>query len=659
MNRPVIGEIRCAPFEEPSASSGGFRRGIALALLLTHGALVGWEGLRWSPTIDEVAHLTAGLSHWEFGSFDLYRVNPPLIRMIAAAPLLALGPKADWDDFSEKPYARPEFAIGAQFARKNGSAIFGYFTLARWACLPVSLLGAWICFCWGRELYGSNAGLVALTLYCLCPNVVGHAALITPDAGAAAFGVLAGYRFWRWLRQPSPVNMALAGISLGIAELTKSSWIILFGLWPVMTLLWELLRAKTSMLSSTRSLAEHSRDHAGLGRLKRRFGQLATLIAIALYVLNLGYGFEDSFQPLGEFQFISHKLGGVDSHNSPSNRFAGTWLGRVPVPVPANYLRGMDFQCCDFEIGRWSYLRGVQQMGGWWYYYLYALSVKVPAGTLLLVGLAAIHVVARKRRGDEELVRNDMIVLAPAVALLILVSSQTGFSRYFRYVLPMFPFVFVWISQVGQWLAPSERPAQFCALAKRRVAVGRFGAMRTTLQLALAICVVVSLLTSAASSLAVWPHSLSYFNEFVRGPLNGPAHLLDANIDWGQDLLEFRRWHDAHPDARPLYFTYFGFVDPHIAGLDLPPVPGQPPLKAERGVTVSDGGPLPGWHAVSINRLYGYKHLGNENDEFAYLRQLNPVARAGYSISIFHITPDEANQMRADMGLPTVRFESK
>ncbi len=38
------------------------------------------------------------------------------------------------------------------------------------------------------------------------------------------------------------------------------------------------------------------------------------------------------------------------------------------------------------------------------------------------------------------------------------------------------------------------------------------------------------------SSLWIYPHSLSYFNESIGGPLNGPEHLLGSAVDWGQDL---------------------------------------------------------------------------------------------------------------------------
>jgi hypothetical protein len=40
-------------------------------------------------TIDEFAHVPAGLLHWRHGEFGLYRNNPPLGKMWVAAPLAA------------------------------------------------------------------------------------------------------------------------------------------------------------------------------------------------------------------------------------------------------------------------------------------------------------------------------------------------------------------------------------------------------------------------------------------------------------------------------------------------------------------------------------------------------------------------------------------
>lgn len=56
------------------------------------------------------------------------------------------------------------------------------------------------------------------------------------------------------------------------------------------------------------------------------------------------------------------------------------------------------------------------------------------------------------------------------------------------------------------------------------------------------ILVAVSLLATVVSTLRVYPHQLTYFNELSGGPENGCKHLLHSNLDWGQDLLFVREW---------------------------------------------------------------------------------------------------------------------
>lgn len=61
-----------------------------------------------------------------------------------------------------------------------------------------------------------------------------------------------------------------------------------------------------------------------------------------------------------------------------------------------------------------------------------------------------------------------------------------------------------------------------------------------------------------ASSLWIYPHSLSYFNESVGGPLNGPNHLLGSNVDWGQDVRYLHCWLERHAPASQHNVRYFG-----------------------------------------------------------------------------------------------------
>jgi hypothetical protein len=336
----------------------------------------------------------------------------------------------------------------------------------------------------------------------------------------------------------------------------------------------------------------------------------------------------------------------------------------VPVPVPANYLRGLDVQRYDFEVGKWSYLRGEQKMRGWWYYYLYAIAVKMPVGTLFLIAFAAVlsgaRMISALRKPTEDAIGSasrinmqdprssfldSIVLLAPAIAVIAVVSSQTGFNRYLRYVLPAFPFLFIWSSQVARLANATRRTAKRNSTDQ---AFNYASRLNRPVNHRRSILVFLALVASNVSSLAVFPHSLSYFNEIAGGPQNGAAHLLDANVDWGQDLLELKRWCDAHPEARPFHLVYFGFVDPRTAGLDFAAVHGRhPPLRKRGGAFPGADGQFsarsPGWYALSANKLEGYKYFGDQADQYAGFRQLQPVARAGYSIIIFQVTEEETD----------------
>lgn len=67
---------------------------VALAvagLLAAHLALAEQSLVEENPTVDEVVHLPAGVTYWQKGTFRLYHHNPPLVRMVAALPVILLG----------------------------------------------------------------------------------------------------------------------------------------------------------------------------------------------------------------------------------------------------------------------------------------------------------------------------------------------------------------------------------------------------------------------------------------------------------------------------------------------------------------------------------------------------------------------------------------
>jgi hypothetical protein len=524
--------------------------------------------------------MAAGLSYWHLGTFELYRVNPPLVRMIGTLPVLACRHKVDWSRFHQGSTHRSEWNVGRDYVTANGEAAFLHFAMARWACIPFSVIGAWTCYQWARALYGGHAGLLALALWCLCPNLVAYASLMTADVGAAALGVLCCYGFWIWQKRPSWRNAAAAGVLLGLAELTKMTWMPLFVVWP---LVWIWRRYNQN------------------GAARDTFGeavQVLVVLSVGVITMNVGYGFEGSFTRLGSYEFVSDSLQGQHGTSGPrpvtGNRFARTCLANLPLPLPSAYVSGLDLQKRDLEEPGWSYLRGKLQPGGWWYYYLYAMAVKVPVGTWVLTGMGLLSCCRRcARLGVDE-----TLLLVPAVAVLLLVSSQTGFSRYLRYVLPVFPFWFIWIG--------------------RLLRSGKSGRIR---QGAVLCCVI----WTSCSSLSVFPHVLSYFNEAAGGPLAGDAHLIDANIDWGQDMHALKKWQQSRPGARPLFVHCHSSLAFEQFGINADRMPASP---------------VPGWYAVSVHKLR------TDPQRYWFLLRRQPDEFVAYSIRIYRVSAWDLRNVR-------------
>ena len=227
------------------------------------------------------------------------------------------------------------------------------------------------------------------------------------------------------------------------------------------------------------------------------------------------------------------------------------------------------------------------------------------------------------------------------VAILALVSSQTGFNHHLRYVLPALPFAFVFLGR----LLSGVRPVS---------------SFRRTAAWVLAVC-------TAVESLGVYPHSASFFNLAIGGPRHGPEHLLDSNISWGQDLLLLRRWSASHPEAaKSLRLAYFGNFDPRVAGIafELPPLGPTLPAKRLPVAPRADAslGPQPGWHVIDVNLLYGMEQVVPDGHgrwqkswdallDLTYFQRFTPVDRIGYSLYVYRIGLEDANRVRHELGL--------
>ncbi len=136
--------------------------------------------------------------------------------------------------------------------------------------------------------------------------------------------------------------------------------------------------------------------------------------------------------------------------------------------------------------------------------------------------------------------RDLFILLFPPIVIFVVVSSKTGFSEHMRYVLPSFPFFYIAVSGVGRIFGNLKEGVLISPLEGVHCGLSRPSWRFRFVPLFSVPLVGVLASWLVASSLWIYPHSLSYFNEAIGGALNGPDYLRGSNVDWGQDI---RYWY--------------------------------------------------------------------------------------------------------------------
>lgn len=152
------------------------------------------------------------------------------------------------------------------------------------------------------------------------------------------------------------------------------------------------------------------------------------------------------------------------------------------------------------------------------------------------------------------------IALVPLLFTAFAIGARFNIGH--RHIAPVYPFLCVAAGPAAAWIEARDR---------RRLAV------------------LVLLTGCAISFVLATPGYLSYFNVLGGGARGGWRHLVDSNIDWGQDLSRLKRWMDAH-GANEVDLAYFGTADPLAYGIRSRKVfafldfrPGEPALLPEKG----------------------------------------------------------------------------
>ncbi|HET6324507.1 MAG TPA: glycosyltransferase family 39 protein [Planctomycetaceae bacterium] len=581
---------------EHNRSLARFWLPVALLLAL-HAAFGITAAAQLTPTHDEYWHLPIGLLNLKTGRFDFDDLNPPLCRVLAALPVTMTSARTGAADVHHDP-----MGWGDVFIAENRDHYQRWFTLGRSMIVMLSVLGGLTLAIWARELFGDGAGILAALFWSFEPNLVAHGSLVTTDMGAAAFFVFTLYAAWRFGRRPSWTNGFVLGALLGLAQLAKFTCLVLY---PVSIVVFVGVMTIQRMTSDPSAIAQE-REKSKPGGFKLAAIWFAAIL-LSLIVWNAGYLFRGSFSKLESYDFQSGTL-------KNTARFA--MLRHVPIPLPRDYLTGLDHQRQIMEQKHPVFLDGQWSEEGFPGYYAWAILYKVPHALQLLALFVLLWIVVPGGRSRRLL--TQAVILLPAVVVLA-VAESSPMQLGIRYVLPVIPFAILFASQAAGWL-------DFKTFPVRSVA---------TIVLAAAMLL----------SLRYYPEHLSYFNEFAGGPLGGREHLLDSNLDWGQDLGSLERYLGEHPAKganQSIGLAYFGTVPPEALGIHYSIAPANIPQPGRFAVSVNFEQGRPHWVRTPDNKIQPV-NIG----QFEYFGFFQPVARIGYSIDVFELTERDVAEWHA------------
>jgi len=367
---------------------------LILVLLLSFFALNFLSAQRESLTYDEPVHLKAGLEEWQKRDFSMDANNPPLIREIAALPVV-LG-----------------IAPGRQYLPSR---------------LTITLLGlilALVVFKYAVKKFGWQTGLIALLLFVFEPSILANSHYLTLDIGVTLFFVLAYLSFLKFLDKTSVKNTLIWGLFLGLALTSKVTVIPALFLSFILATLIKRKKLNRAFLKRT---------FVGIG--------FTILVIWTVYFFTFAPIIAERKNPTRLSERIMVL---AEERNYPFVKELILWAKETPVPLGyylATLKNGLVFNLSSHRID----FLGRFYPDNRFYFLPTLLALKLPISLLLLFFCGLL-------RGVKEKKKEIFLLLIPVLVMLLIFSFGHLPPRV-RYLLPVYPFLIMMAALGADWLS--------------------------------------------------------------------------------------------------------------------------------------------------------------------------------------------------------------
>ncbi|MCC6933050.1 MAG: glycosyltransferase family 39 protein [Deltaproteobacteria bacterium] len=516
-------------------------------LLICYLVIANLAAYQMSLTSDEAVHLASGYRYLKHSDFRWNREHPPLIKEIAALPMLLM-------DIQEMPTLATyedgeEFGKGERFLYKYNREKFPEnFKYSRFMMSLLGCLLALFIYLWGIKLYGKYLALLPLAIFALDPNFLGHGPLIATDVGSLAFLVGAFYFCWLALERQRLLYFLYSGVFFGLAQSSKHSALLAF---PILGLLLTLAIALNKDLIS--AVAAFSKKH--FRKLLLFYLLLIVAFLSVKIVYSLGIAISAGLLVLlllhillakaENLIVIKQKIINLSLRYGLTILFSGLLIAITMLLVTPIFFFDYSWSILVGDVFRSFnniqsvishaqgghgviFLNGEYSREGFPLYYLYAFFIKTPIPTLILIGLGIIFTIFSSAKTHTKL-----FLLLPPLLFLALITYVNKAQIGLRHAYFIYPFLYLMV------------PYFFIGLGKR---------LNTAKLITLSLLFISALIFNLY---AAFPHLISYTNGALFPQKDAYKYISNSNLDWGQGNKELIKF--LENVGSPQVYTYMWY----------------------------------------------------------------------------------------------------